>query len=107
MDIAGSTSPATTARIPLAGRVAGTLKWFNVKECFGFINRTDTGEDSFHSSHCYIVHTNRQKTKWSVGEGEAVEFVVLPGKKDVQTAKVTGPYEAPVKGSVRSQHTPL
>lgn len=34
-------------RVALTKRVLGTVKWQNVKSCYGFINRDVTHEDGF------------------------------------------------------------
>lgn len=72
-------------------RLTGTVKWFNVKDGFGFITRHDTGEDVFVHQSC-ILRPNSRHSVPSVGEGEVVEFGLI-------ASKVTGPGFKRVKGS--------
>lgn len=68
----------------------GSLKWFNVKNIYGFINRNDTCVDIVVHSTA-ITWCNPQKIELSVVEDEIVEFDVVVGKNKREVANMSGP----------------
>ena len=68
----------------IATKVTGTVKWFNVKSGYGFINRNDTQEDVF-VHQMAIVKYNSKKAVRSVGDGEVCfyDFFCKKQKKNI------------------------
>ena len=60
----------------------GTVKWFNEKKGFGFIQREE-GDDVF--VHYSAIQTDGFKT---LNEGERVTFDIVEGDKGVRAANV-------------------
>ena len=57
-------------------RMTGKVKWFNDQKGFGFIT-PDNGEKD-----CFVHHSGIQATGFkTLGEGGAVEFDMVEGKK--------------------------
>ena len=77
--------------------IRGIVKWFNVKNGFGFITRNDTKEDIFVHQSSIILKNNSHKSS-SLGDGEEVEFDVRKSEKGFEAVNVTGPNRQPVIG---------
>ena len=77
-------------------RVHGVAKWYNFKNGFGFVTRTDTNQDIFvHKSG--IQTTN--KAVASLEDGEPVEFDVVQDENKLLAINVTGPSGSVLRGS--------
>ena len=64
------------------GEETGTVKWFNAKKGYGFINR-DTGDDVF--VHYRSVEGNGRR---AITDGKRVSFVVVDSDKGPQAETV-------------------
>lgn len=77
-------------------RVQGVAKWYNFKNGFGFVTRTDTNQDIFvHKSG--IQGTS--KSMPSLDDGEPVEFDVIEDGNRLLAINVTGPNGTLLRGS--------
>ena len=62
---------------------SGTVKWFNDKKGFGFIESDDGGD-------VFVHHTSIQGSGFkSISEGERVTFEVEQGQKGPKASNVT------------------
>lgn len=67
----------------MTDRIEGTVKWFNEEKGYGFIERTDGGEDVF----LHFSELNQTGFK-TIAENARVEFDVEQGPKGPKAANV-------------------
>ncbi|XP_072906369.1 Y-box-binding protein 1-like [Hemitrygon akajei] len=82
----------------ITAKVLGTVKWFNVQNRYGFINRNDTKEDVV-VHQTAIKKSNARKYLRGVGDSETVEFNIVEGEYGAEAANITGPGGVPAQGS--------
>lgn len=93
-------SPKKEVKEPviLATKVCGVVKWFSVKNGYGFISTPSSNEDIFVHSR-KIKYNNPRKLYKTLAEGETVEFDIMEGEKGHEAINVTGPDGRYVQGS--------
>ena len=67
----------------MSEREAGTVKWFDAKKGFGFINR-ESGEDVF--VHYSAIQGDGYRV---LKDGQKVEFEVIQGRKGLEASNLT------------------
>ena len=67
----------------MSERLVGTIKWFDAKKGFGFINMDD-GEDVF--VHYSAIQGDGYRV---LEDGQKVEFEVVEGRKGLEAANLT------------------
>lgn len=89
---------ASVGQAMAAGRRNGRVKFFNSQKGYGFIipHHQDSGENIEIFVHHTAIHNDGGFK--SLGEGEEVEYDLMPGPKGMQAANVTGPGGVSVKG---------
>lgn len=79
----------------MPNRLAGTVKWYNFKNGFGFITRSDNNQDVF--VHRSGIQANNGMS--GLDDGEPVEFNLFNDGNQVLAINVTGPHGANLRGS--------
>jgi CspA family cold shock protein len=67
----------------MSERLTGTVKWFDAKKGFGFINGINGGKDIF--IHFSAIDGTGFKT---LNDGDTVSFVIVDGKKGPEAKEV-------------------
>jgi CspA family cold shock protein len=69
----------------MSERILGTVKWFNNRKGYGFIEREE-GEDVF--VHFTAIEEDGFDSYRTLDEGQQVEFSIEEGPKGLQAANV-------------------
>jgi len=77
-------------------RVLGLVKWYNFKNGFGFVTRTDTNQDIFVHKSGILSFNNSSP---SLDDGEQVEFDVYQDGNRLLAVSVSGPNRSALRGS--------
>lgn len=91
-----SAAPAGGDKL-ITTKISGTVKWFTVRNGYGFINRNDTKDNAFVNQTA--IQNSPRKSLGSVGDGDTVGFDVVEGEKGAEAADATGPGGAAVQVS--------
>lgn len=78
-----SLSPSNNKMVNIANQKRGTVKWFNNRKGFGFIEQ-ENGEDVF-VHHRSIIGTGRKTLR----EGQQVAMDIVKGSKGLQAENVS------------------
>jgi len=78
--------------------ILGKVKWFNVKAGFGFITRSDNGQDVY-AHYTAITKKNPNHRVRSLADGEVVRFNIKSGSKGAEACDITAANGGPVQGS--------
>lgn len=91
------TQNGVASGVIIAGRVIGTVKWYNFKNGFGFVTRNDNNQDIFvHRSGIQHLNSNSQP---GLDDGEPVEFDIVQEGNRLIAINVTGPSGNTLRGS--------
>ncbi|KAI5933280.1 Y-box-binding protein 1 [Manis javanica] len=94
--LGGLTSAAPAGGTNSSQRIWGTVKWFTVRNGYGFINRNDTKDDAFVNQTA--IQNSPGDPLAVLGDGDTVGFDV-EGEKGAEAADATGPGGAAVQVS--------